>query len=289
MIYSMTAFSRMHHQGPWGSLVCEMRSINHRYLEIGIHVPECFRVLEMPMRELIRDQIKRGKIECVLRYQPSHESGISDLALNTHLVRQLCDANETIAGFFLNAGPVSPMDILRYPGVIETRDTDVKTLQDEIFRVLQLTLKDLLAARAREGEELKLLFLQRMDLIQQELSKVRERLPQIMQEQQERMVKRFNDVKLELDSGRLEQEMVIFAQKIDVAEEIDRTDTHVSEVRRVLSQGGLAGRRLDFLLQELNREANTLGSKSVDSVLTHAAVEMKVLIEQVREQVQNIE
>ncbi|WP_197737274.1 YicC/YloC family endoribonuclease [Aquicella siphonis] len=285
----MTAFSRVQSQGQWGSLVCEMRSINHRYLEVGIHVPEMFRVLEMPMRELIRQHIKRGKIECVMRYQTSPEAEHSGLEVNTLLVKQLCDASEKIAGFLRDAGPVSPVDILRFPGVIETREADIKTLQDEIFHVLNLALKDLIAARAREGEELKHLFLQRMDLIQQQLSKVRERLPQVMQEQQDKMLKRFADVKLELDSGRLEQEMVIFAQKIDVAEEIDRTDTHVSEVRRVLKQGGLAGRRLDFLLQELNREANTLGSKSVDPVLTHAAVEMKVLIEQVREQVQNIE
>jgi len=289
MIYSMTAFSRVQHQGEWGNLVCEMRSINHRYLEIGIFVPEVLRVLEMPMRELIRQHIKRGKIECVIRYQPSASSETTAVSINADYAKGLCQAAEQIAAFLKGAAPVSPTDILRFPGVLETREADIKKLQDQVFHLLEKTLNDLLAARAREGEELKHLFLQRMDLIQGELSKVRDRLPQVMQEQQDKLRKRLADVKLELDSGRLEQEMVIYAHKVDVAEEIDRTETHVTEVRRVLKQGGLAGRRLDFLLQELNREANTLGSKSADSILTHAAVEMKVLIEQVREQVQNIE
>ena len=155
--------------------------------------------------------------------------------------------------------------------------------------MLEKTLKDLIVVRGREGEELKQLFLQRMDLMQQELAKVRERLPHVMTDQYDRLKRRFTDARVELDPGRLEQEMVMFAQRIDVAEEIERTETHITEVRRILKQGGTIGRRLDFLLQELNREANTLGSKSVDSTITHAAVEMKVLIEQVREQVQNIE
>ncbi len=289
MIYSMTAFARVQSQGDWGTLVCEMRSINHRYLEIGIHVPDVLRVLEMPMRELIRHHIKRGKIECVIRYQPAPAAEASLFSINPVLARELCKASEEIAVLLKNPGLISPTDILRFPGVMETRDSGLDKLQDEVIKLLEKAVKDLLAARAREGEELKHLFLQRMDLLQNELVKVRERLPQVMTDQHERLLKRLAEAKLELDSGRLEQEMVIFAQKIDVAEEIDRTETHIAEVRRVLKQGGVAGRRLDFLLQELNREANTLGSKSVDPVLTHAAVEMKVLIEQVREQVQNVE
>jgi len=288
MIYSMTAFTRVQSKGEWGSLVCEMRSINHRYLEMSVHTPENLRVLEVPMRELIREQLKRGKVECVLRYQPS-SSNHALLSINTELANELSHVSETIAALLKNPGPVSPLDILRFPGVLESKEVDIKKLQDEVFHLLALALKDLLAARSREGEDLKQLFLQRMDLLQQELVKVRERLPQVMQEQRDKLLKRLADVKQECDSGRLEQEMVIYAHKIDVAEEIDRTETHISEVRRVLKEGGLAGRRLDFLLQELNREANTLGSKSVDPILTHAAVEMKVLIEQVREQVQNIE
>ena len=289
MIYSMTAFARAQIQGDWGSLVCEMRSINHRYLEISFYLPEVLRVLEMPMRDRIRQSIKRGKIECVMRYQVSPESQERSFAINTDLARAYCRASEKMAAFLLNPAPISPSDILHYPGVLETKAADLPILQQVVVELLDKVLHDLLAAREREGEELKQLFLQRIDLMEQELNTVRERLPQVLKDQHDRLLKRLADVKLDLDPLRLEQEMVMFAQKIDVAEEIERTETHLAEVRRVLQQGGMAGRRLDFLLQELNREANTLGSKSIDSVITHTAVEMKVLIEQIREQVQNIE
>lgn len=289
MIHSMTAFARSQSQGDWGSLVCEMRSINHRYLEISIHLPEMLHSLEMPLRELIRKYIKRGKIECSMRYQLSSNLAGSMFTINTLLAQALCEASEKIAGLLKDAAPIYPTDILRFPGVLETPETNAELLQDKVFPLVEKTINDLLAARAREGEELKQTFLQRIDLMQRELNKIRERLPFVAKEQQERLAKRFAEAKLDLDPGRLEQEMVIFIQKIDIAEEIDRTETHITEIRRVLDQGGSIGRRLDFLLQELNREANTMGSKSVDSVLTHAAVEMKVLIEQIREQVQNVE
>lgn len=289
MIHSMTAFARTEIQGEWGNVVCEMRSINHRYLEVSLHLPDVLRVMEMPIRELIRQFVKRGKIECAIRYQLNSADQGQSIAINEKLALALCQASEKIASLLKTPAPIHSADILRFPGVLETKEADIASLQDTVLSAVEKNLKELVAARLREGEVLKQLFLQRMDLIQQELVKVRDRLPQVMIDQRERLFKRFSDAKVELDSGRLEQEMVIFAQKIDVAEEIDRTETHVSEVRRILKQGGAVGRRLDFLLQELNREANTLGSKSVDPVLTHAAVEMKVLIEQVREQVQNIE
>jgi uncharacterized protein (TIGR00255 family) len=289
MIYSMTAFARVQSKSEHGSLVCEMRSINHRYLEISLHLPEVLRVLEMPIRERIRDVLKRGKIECLIRYQPGSGAENSLFTVNETLANALCKASERIAVFMRQSTPASPTDILRFPGVLETKESDLGKLQKDVMSLIDKTLDDLVAARGREGEELKTLFLQRMDMMQQELGKVRERLPSVLVEQRERLLKRFADVKIELDPGRLEQEMVMFAQKIDIAEEIDRTETHVTEIRRILKQGGQVGRRLDFLLQELNREANTTGSKSSDTVITHAAVEMKVLIEQVREQVQNIE
>lgn len=178
---------------------------------------------------------------------------------------------------------------MRIPGVIEIPEADLHALQKTVLKLIETTLKDLIKARGREGEELKQLFLQRMDLMQAEQNKVQQRLPHILSEQQERIRKRFAELKLELDPLRLEQEMMIFMQRVDIAEELDRLQTHIIEIRRILKEGGMVGRRLDFLLQELNREANTLGAKSVDSVTSHAAVEMKVLIEQVREQVQNIE
>lgn len=289
MIQSMTAFARVQTQGDWGVLVCELRSVNHRYLEISLHVPDMLRVLEMPIRERIRKFLKRGKIDCTLRYQPSPATAGSLFSVNTMLAQELCHASEKIATLLKNAQSANPTDILRFPGVLETKDVDLGKLQGDLLDLLDKGLKELVVARGREGEELKKMFLGRMDLMDKELTKVRDRLPQVMVEAKGRLTKRFNEAKIELDPARLEQEMLMFAQKIDVAEEIDRTETHISEIRRVLSQGDLVGRRLDFLLQELNREANTLGSKSVDTVLTHAAVEMKVLIEQVREQVQNVE
>ena len=289
MILSMTAFARAQRQGEWGSLVCEMRSINHRYLEISPHLPELLRVLEMPIRERIRQHIKRGKIECGIRFQQHQSKSGSLLSINKALAGELCQVGDTIAALMRDPGKMDPTDIMRFPGVLETKEADIAAMENEVFLLVEKTLEELVEARKREGEELKHLFVQRLDLLQQELTKVRGRMPQVMVEQRERLMKRFNDVKIELDPSRLEQEMVIFAQKIDVAEEIERTETHINEVRRMLKQGGMVGRRFDFLLQELNREANTLGSKSVDPVVTHAAVEMKVLIEQVREQVQNVE
>lgn len=288
MIHSMTAFTRIQTQGEWGSLVCEMRSINHRFLEINLHLPEMLRGLEMQVRELIREHLKRGKIECNIRYQPGNDE-TSFFTVNASLVKEISRASDEVANIFRNASAPSPIDILKFPGVLETKEGDFEVLQNQLHQLLEKALADLIAARAREGEELKQLFLQRTQLMREELAKVRQRLPQVIEEQQERLKKRFADAKVELDPTRLEQEMVIFAQKLDVAEEIDRTETHINEIHRILKQGGASGRRLDFLMQELNREANTLGSKSSDSIVTHAAVELKVLIEQMREQVQNIE
>ena len=289
MIHSMTAFARGEVRGDWGNLVCEIRSINHRYLDMVFYLPELLKPLEMPMRELVRKLIKRGKIECLVRYQPNTSQTHALFTVNEELAKALAQATQKIISFLPNASSPNPTELLRFPGVLETKETDIATLQKQVFHLLEKTLKDLTAAREREGMELKQLFLQRTDLIQQELSKVRKRFPQVIKEQQDRLMKRFAEAKVELDPNRLEQEMVVFAQKIDVAEEIDRAETHLLEMRRILNEGGAVGRRLDFLLQELNRESNTLGSKSVDSVLMHAAVEMKVLIEQIREQVQNVE
>lgn len=288
MIHSMTAFARTQTQGSWGALTCEIRSINHRYLEISLHLSEMLRVLEMPIRELIKKHLKRGKIECSIRYQAGQDADAS-VSVNKKLAKELCQAAEEVAGFLGNAAPVHTTDILRFPGVLETSEADTSNLHKETIKLVEETLKELVNVRQREGEDLKQLFLGRMDLMGTELRKVRERLPQVLLEAKEKLTSRFSEAKIDLDPGRLEQEMVMFAQKVDVAEEVERTETHINEVRRILKTGGLVGRRLDFLMQELNREANTLGSKSADPVLTHAAVEMKVLIEQIREQVQNVE
>ena len=288
MIQSMTAFARSQSQSHAGSIVCEVRSINHRYLEMSLRLPEVLHELEVHMRERIREHIKRGKIECFLRYQPSETSGV-ELTINTALVEKLCQANELIAKELKHPAHINTMDILRWPGILQMKEVDLENVQEDVLALLDQTLENLVEARCREGAQLKELFLQRLEGMAVELVKVRARIPAILQGQRERLMARFSDASLQFDTSRLEQEMVLLAQKIDVTEEIERLETHITEVRRILKHGGAVGRRLDFLMQELNREANTLGAKSVDADTTRASVELKVLIEQIREQVQNVE
>lgn len=289
MIHSMTAFAREQRQSETFDFVCEMRSINHRYLEMSIHIPEALRVFEMQIRERLRKKLQRGKIECTVRYRLTTDKLNQQYRINEALARELCVESEKIASYLKAFSPTNPTDILRFPGVLEIQEIDVQSIQGTLLFLIDKTIEDLIAARAREGEELKRFFLQRIDLLQAELKKILERLPQILITQREQLKDRFLQAQVELNVERLEQELVIFAQRVDITEEIERTETHLNEMRRVLNQGGSVGRRLDFLLQELNREANTIGSKSVDGAITHTAVEMKVLIEQIREQVQNVE
>jgi uncharacterized protein (TIGR00255 family) len=288
MIYSMTAFARAQRQGEWGSATCELKSVNHRYLEARVHVPDVLFELEQPINEYLRQQIQRGKVDCYFRFQPSTVAD-SALEINLPLAKKLAEANQSISQFFDNPTAVNSMSILQWPGVIQVKAMDVQAVQKEIMLLLETAVKDLLATRLREGDKLKDLFLQRLDSMAEQLAKAKLRLPDIIKQQRERITLRFSEAQVEMDPQRLAQEMVMFTQKIDVTEEIDRIDTHLNEVRRVLKQGGLVGRRLDFLMQELNREANTLGSKSVDVDTTQVSMEMKVLIEQLREQMQNIE
>lgn len=288
MIHSMTAFARAQSEGSWGSAVCELRSVNHRYLEIRVHLPDTLFEFEQPFHDYIRQEIKRGKVECYIRFQPG-ELTDTPIQINHALARKITEAHRDISQYISGAITTNPMDILQWPGVLRTGSLNLEGIEEELMGLLATAVKDLLAARAREGEELKNIFLQRLDSIKLELAKAKARIPEILQHQRERLMKHFNDAQVEMDLQRLEQEMVMFTQKIDVTEEIERIETHVSEVRRVIKQGGVIGRRLDFLMQELNREANTLGSKSVDVDTTHASLEMKVLIEQLREQMQNVE
>ena len=288
MLQSMTAFADKEIQLSLGTLRWELRSINHRYLEMSLRLPDAFHEIEVLIREHVRHYIKRGKIECFMRYQPS-ETTNADMILNVDLVQKLCRATEAIAKQLNNPAPVSTLDVLHWPGVLQVAEVDVDIIQNEVLQLLEQTLQNLVEARCREGEQLKKLFLQRLEGMTAELVKVRKRIPEILNGQRERLMSRFSEASLQLDSGRLEQELVLLAQKIDVTEEIERLETHIAEVLRVLKHGGSMGRRLDFLMQELNREANTLGSKSVDTDTTRASVELKVLIEQMREQVQNVE
>jgi uncharacterized protein (TIGR00255 family) len=283
----MTAFART--QTESGELVCEIRSINHRYLEMSAHLPDGLRAFEMPLREVVRSHVKRGKVDFSIRYQRAQQAEQTSFVLNTALAKNLCEASDRIKKYLPESAPVNPADILAMPGVLIMKEMDVEALKDQVLAVMTLAVKELMLARAREGNELKALFLQRADGMRQLLLKVQAQLPKVIADQQERLMKRFKEAAIELDPQRLEQEMLFFIQKIDITEEIERIQTHLDELARILKEGGLVGRRLDFLSQELNREANTLGSKSVDPEIIHAAVEMKVLIEQLKEQVQNVE
>jgi uncharacterized protein (TIGR00255 family) len=285
---SMTAFARQETQGDYGTLALELRSVNHRYLEVSTRLPEDLRVLESALRERIGAALSRGKVDCTLRFTPA-AAAAGQLTLNHALASTLAQLSREVDSLVYDAAPVNSMDILRWPGVLQAPAPDLDQLHADALALLDRTVVELNESRAREGAKLAELINQRCDAMAAQLPLVRARLPEVQARFRERLHERLADVKAELDSQRLEQELVIFAQRIDVAEELDRLDTHIGEVRRVLGQKQPVGRRLDFLMQELNREANTLGSKSADTETTRVAVELKVLIEQMREQVQNIE
>lgn len=287
MIYSMTAFARRELKAEWGSAVWEIRSVNQRFLESYFRLPEQFRALEPVLRERFRKSLQRGKVECALRFTPN-EASVGKLNLNENLAKQLMNAADWVQSHGQSSG-VNPVDILRWPGVIAAEETDIDTIQKEILAEFDLTLKDFIDARAAEGVNLKAMIEQRLDGIEQESAKVGTRMPEVITWQKDKILSRFEEAKLELDEGRIEQEMIMLAQKVDVAEELDRLNSHIGETRNILNKGGAIGRRLDFMMQEFNRESNTLGSKSIHADITQSAVEMKVLIEQMREQIQNIE
>ncbi|GAA0812911.1 YicC family protein [Colwellia sp. D2M02] len=287
MIYSMTAFSRIEIKGDWGNAVWEIRSVNQRYLETYFRLPEQFRGIEPVLRERFRKQLNRGKVECSLRFN-ANPATKSELALNEKLALQLIQHANWVNEQTLNS-QVNPLEVMRWPGVMEAPETDMSAIQAELLTAFDTALKDFIAARASEGENLKAMIEQRLSAISAQADQVQSFMPAIIEWQRNRIIDKFNDAKIDLDSGRVEQELVLLAQKMDVAEELDRLHSHVSETQKILKKGGAQGRRLDFMMQEFNREANTLGSKSINADITNAAVELKVLIEQMREQIQNIE
>ncbi len=286
-VHSMTAFARRDAHTPWGDLAWELRSVNHRYLDIGRRLPDLLRALEPALREAVAARLKRGKLELVLSFQPREAA--AGLDLDEDLLRRLVELAHRVEVLAHNVTGLSTADLLNWPGVVQTAEVDAEALQQAALDLLDRALDDLVATRAREGERLAGLVIERLDRMQAVVDEVRGFLPELVPAYRQRLEERLAEVRDQLEPGRLEQEMVLFAQKADVTEELDRLEAHIKEVRRVLAQGGPVGRRLDFLMQELNREANTLGSKATDLRLTNAAVELKVLIEQVREQVQNIE
>ncbi len=287
MIHSMTAFARAEQAGVNGTLSWELRSVNHRYLEPHLRLPEAFRDLEGAVREALRNGLSRGKVECTLRF--SDDSTGKALQVDLTRAAQLIAAAESVASLIKQPAALNPLEVLGWPGVLVANAADPQALNQSALSLFNEALNELKNGRAREGAELAKLLNERLDSILEQITELRELVPQMLAGQRQKILERCAEMQAELDPQRLEQELVILAQKSDVAEELDRLSTHVSEVRRVLKTGGQAGRRLDFLMQELNREANTLGSKAFDTRSTQAAVNLKVLIEQMREQVQNIE
>lgn len=287
MIHSMTAFARAEQAGANGTLSWELRSVNHRYLEPHLRLPEAFRDLEGAVREALRNGLSRGKVECTLRF--SDDNAGKALQVDLERAAQLVAAAESVANLIKQPAALNPLEVLGWPGVLVAAAADPQALNQSALGLFTQALTELKNGREREGAELAKLLNERLDSILEQVVALRELVPQMLAGQRQKILDRCAEMQAELDPQRLEQELVLLAQKSDVAEELDRLSTHVSEVRRVLKAGGQAGRRLDFLMQELNREANTLGSKAFDTRSTQAAVNLKVLIEQMREQVQNIE
>jgi len=288
MLKSMTAFARSEHESEFGTLTWELRTVNHRYLEPHLKLPDLFREIEPKLRGLMRDYLSRGKLDCMLKWQPSAKRKDS-LKLNLEALESLNGAAQTVSSVFDNVAPIDVLSVLQWPGVIDSDSTDRKQLCQNAVDSFESCLKILLENRQREGAQLEPLFADRLVAIEGIVKEVRGWLPEILNKQHNMIRKRFEDASIELEADRLAQEMVLLAQKTDVAEELDRLDAHIFEVRCVLKKKEPVGRRLDFLMQELNREANTLSSKSIVTDTTKAAVELKVLIEQMREQVQNVE
>ncbi|EGT83131.1 YicC family protein [Haemophilus quentini] len=287
MIYSMTAFARLEVKKDWGNAVWEIRSVNQRYLENFFRLPEQFRGLENTLREKLRQSLTRGKIECSLRIETKKQTN-AELNLNKELANQVIQSLQWIktqAG----EGEINLTDVLRYPGVVEAQEQDLDAISQDLLTAFDDLLTDFIAMRGREGEKLNDIIQQRLDAIAVEADKVRSQMPTVLQWQRERLLQRFEDAQINLDPQRVEQEMILLAQRVDVAEELDRLQMHVKETTNILKKGGAVGRKLDFMMQELNRESNTLASKSINADITASAVELKVLIEQMREQIQNLE
>ncbi len=288
MARSMTAFARHESTGEWGRLVWELRSVNHRHVEIGLRMPEELRALEGEVRTRIAARLNRGKVDAGLRLDTSGQVDVQ-IRVNEDLARRVIEAANVVGGLMAEHTPLNPLDVLRWPGVLESRELDPDVLSSAALSALDDALAQMSEARSREGARLREIVLQRCAAIGEITQTLRTRVPEIVESIKARQMQRIREIAGTLDPARVEQECALLIQRLDVAEELDRLETHLAEVSRVLDQQEPIGRRLDFLMQELNREANTLGSKSAHVDTTGASVELKVLIEQMREQIQNIE
>jgi uncharacterized protein (TIGR00255 family) len=286
MIRSMTAFASGERSIDAGTLGCELRAVNHRFLEIGMRMPDEMRALEPAMRERIAARVSRGKLDLSVRLRPRESD--DGLALNPAAVSRMGALARGLHEHFPTLR-VDMTELLKFPGILRAESSDPDALQRETLALLDAVLDDFLAARGREGAKLAEVILERANAIARHAADARTLMPTIRAGQRQKLEQRLADLPQPLDPGRFEQELVLALQKLDVDEELDRLDSHIAELRRVLAQNEPVGRRLDFLLQEFNREANTFGSKSVDARTSALAVDLKVLIDQIREQTQNIE
>ena len=284
MTKSMTAFARSES----GHISCEIRSVNHRYLEVGVKVPDAFRSLETGLRNKLKARLNRGKIDCQLRIGHSQASEAS-LSIDEKLLEDLTGALATIIPKLETVAPVNPLEVLKWPGLLSEPTEDEESIKRTVVELFDTALTQLIEMRSSEGAELRKIILEKLADLRSIVEQAATEAPIISARQRDKMISKLNDLKIEGDPGRIEQELVIMAQKSDVAEELDRLNTHIEEVSATLDSKEAVGRRLDFLMQELNREANTLSSKAVATNTTIHAVELKVTIEQMREQIQNIE
>jgi uncharacterized protein (TIGR00255 family) len=288
MIYSMTGYAVAAAELPSGAVNVEVRSVNHRYLDIQFRMPDELRALESGLRERIGARIGRGKVEVRIAVAKSATSQ-SNLQLDVGLLNQLVELNDRVQAVMPESESLSVNDVLRWPGMLGNDALRPEDLQEACNRLLDQAMEEFSATRAREGEKLKALLLERIAAMEALVRKVAPRIPQLVVAYREKLNARLKEAMAGMDEERIKQELVLFASKIDVDEELSRLTAHFGEIRRILEKGGAAGKRLDFLMQELNREANTLGSKSVDLEVSQTSMDLKVLIEQMREQIQNIE
>ncbi len=284
---SMTAFASAEAQHDWGTISWEIRSINHRYLEPSFRLPDALHELEMPLRDQTSKILQRGKLDCTLRFEP--KNSLNGIEIDTDLAQKYINAGEAIAQLITNPAPIYPLDVLAKPGIQIDTAIDRELLKSATIALYQQVLDRLVEARLREGDKLAEVVQKRLAEISLHITSVRTAMPELLAAQRQKLVDKLAEFGDQLHWDRLEQELVYIAQKADVDEELDRLQVHVAEVHRILKNDKTMGRRLDFLAQELNREANTLCSKSMASSSTQSAVEIKVLIEQIREQIQNLE
>jgi len=288
MIRSMTGYATHSEETALGTLTMELRSVNHRYLDVQFRMSDDLRILEPSLREIANAQLTRGKAECRISLGRTLQSTLPD-RLKTDLLARLADLDAQVRQHFPQAPGLSVADVLRWPGMVEAAELSMDVMREACEALMRRVLAEFTACREREGAKLRDLLLDRLTQMETLVTQVRPRVPQLVAQYQERLTLKLREAVASLDEDRLRQEVTLFASKVDVDEELGRLTTHLAETRRILKQDGTAGKRLDFLMQELNREANTLGSKSVDTEVSRTSMELKVLIEQMREQVQNIE